>query len=57
MDNLLFKLSFLRLGQLALQRKQFELAEKAFNICLPARRKNFIANYGMGLTLYHVSFY
>jgi len=57
MDNLLFKLSFLRLGQLALQRKQYELAEKAFNICLPARRKNFIANYGMGLTLYHVSFY
>ncbi|EDW52614.1 GM11030 [Drosophila sechellia] len=55
MDIVLFKLSFLRLGQLALQRKQYELAEKAFNICLPTRRKNFIANYGMGLTLYHLN--
>ncbi|KAH8353066.1 hypothetical protein KR084_008669 [Drosophila pseudotakahashii] len=54
-DKALFRLSFLRLGHLAFERGQFELAEKAFDICLPSshRRKNFIANYGKGLTLYH----
>ncbi|XP_026835200.1 uncharacterized protein LOC6542520 isoform X3 [Drosophila erecta] len=55
MDRWLFKLSFLRLGQLAFQRGQYELAEKAFDSCLPARRKSFTANYGKGLTLYHLN--
>ncbi|XP_017065339.2 LOW QUALITY PROTEIN: uncharacterized protein LOC108104018 [Drosophila eugracilis] len=54
-DKALFKLSFVRLGQLAFDRGQYELAEKAYDICLPSsrRRKNFIANYGKGLSLYH----
>ncbi|XP_039226875.1 uncharacterized protein LOC6527286 isoform X2 [Drosophila yakuba] len=55
LDKSLFKLSFLRLGQLAFQRGQYELADKAFDICLPSRRKNFIANYGKGRTLYHLN--
>ncbi|KAI8042298.1 hypothetical protein M5D96_003600 [Drosophila gunungcola] len=42
-DKALFRLSFLRLGQLCLKRGQYELAEKAFDLCVPSshRRKNF----------------
>jgi len=56
-DRSLFKLSFLRLGQLAFEREKFDLSERAYDICLPCsqRRKNFTANYGKGLALYHVS--
>ncbi|KAH8240757.1 hypothetical protein KR026_004840 [Drosophila bipectinata] len=56
-DRLLFKLSFMRLGQLAFERGNYELANEAFDICVPSNRKHrsFIANYSKGLTLYHLN--
>ncbi|KAH8412760.1 hypothetical protein KR009_005401 [Drosophila setifemur] len=56
-DRHLFKLSFLRLGQLAFDRGNYELADEAFDSCLPTLRKenNFMANYGKGLALYHLN--
>lgn len=57
-DRFIFKLSFMRLGQLAFERGNYELANEAFDVCVPSQRKqkNFIASYCKGLALYHVSF-
>ncbi|KAH8334518.1 hypothetical protein KR059_011090 [Drosophila kikkawai] len=51
-----FKLSFLRLGQLAFEKGLYELAISAFDTCLPASKKEkmFLPNYFNGLTLYHL---
>lgn len=53
----MFYLSYLRLARLSFECEDFELALQAYELCVPAAKmeKNYMANYGMGLTLYYVS--
>lgn len=53
----MFYLSYLRLAHLSFECEDFELALQAYELCVPTAKteKNFMANYGMGLTLYYVS--
>ncbi|KAH8242042.1 hypothetical protein KR038_010129 [Drosophila bunnanda] len=58
-DRPYFKLSLLRLGQLAFDKGLYELAVSAFDTCIPASKKQkiFLPNYCKGLALYHVSIF
>ncbi|XP_064539563.1 uncharacterized protein LOC135429228 [Drosophila montana] len=49
--------SLLRLARLSFERGDFELSMKAYEMCVPSskKEKNFLANYGMGLSLYYLN--
>ncbi|TDG47012.1 hypothetical protein AWZ03_006593 [Drosophila navojoa] len=53
----MFYLSYLRLARLSFECEDFELALQAYELCVPTAKtdKNFMANYGMGLTLYYLN--
>lgn len=52
-----FYISLLRLGHLCFDIKDYDTASQAYKLCVACckERRNFIANYSMGLTLYYVS--
>jgi len=52
-----FYTSFMRLARLSFENEDYDLAMQAYEMCIPhnKREKNFSANYGMGLSLYYVS--
>ncbi|XP_051858510.1 uncharacterized protein LOC117565268 isoform X2 [Drosophila albomicans] len=51
----IFYTSLMRLARLSFEREDYELAAQAYEMCTPysKRDKNFVANYGRGLTLYY----
>ncbi|KAH8418813.1 hypothetical protein KR222_008002 [Zaprionus bogoriensis] len=52
-----FYVSLLRLGRLCFENGDYEVSQMAYELCVPftKKKKNFLANYGMGLTLYYVN--
>ncbi|KAH8282565.1 hypothetical protein KR054_008433 [Drosophila jambulina] len=56
-DRPYFKLSFMRLGQMAFDRGLYELAISAFDTCVRTSKKQkmFLPNYVKGLSLYYLN--
>ncbi|KAH8263629.1 hypothetical protein KR044_011769 [Drosophila immigrans] len=51
----MFYTSLMRLARLSFEKEDYDIAAQAYEMCTPynKRDKNFVANYGRGLTLYY----